>query len=103
MVRYCQQFSLRLLLETIFVLAAGLAGCHAVYTGEEGRWPGFQIREGYWGTHFLDSMLYAMGNDSVAMAIVSAFWFIYASLLAMSFVLLGRLCVRRCHPDRVRG
>jgi hypothetical protein len=77
-------------------LASGQAGSHAVYAGEKGRWPGFQIREGYWVTRFLDSTPYAMGNDSLAMAIVSDFRFISASLIAAGFVLLGRLCVRRC-------
>ncbi len=68
MVRRFQRFSFRFVLEVTFVLAAGLAGYQAVYTGEANRWPSFQVREGYWGTQFLSPVLYAMGNDRVCAA-----------------------------------
>ncbi|MBC8874976.1 MAG: hypothetical protein H8E44_36605 [Planctomycetes bacterium] len=102
MARCCQQFSLRFLLEFLFVIGAGLAGCHAVHSGEANQWAGFNIREGYWGTHFLSSVLYGMGNDAVAMAIVSTLWFVYASLMAIALVMVMRLCFRGGRPLRAR-
>ena len=67
----------------------------AVYPGEVHRWPGFQVRDGYWGTQFLSPMLYAMGNDTVTLRIVSGIWFGYAALIAAGLVVAGRLCFRR--------
>ena len=95
MVRRFQRFSLRFVLEVTFILAAGLAGYQAVYSGEANRWPSFQVREGYWGTQFLSPVLYAMGNDRVALRIVSGVWFGYAALIAVGLVVAGRLCLRR--------
>ncbi len=94
MARRFPQFSLRFALEATFVLAAGLAGYQAVYVGEANRWPGFQLREGYWGTQFLSSVLYAIGSDRVVLRIVSGTWFGYAALIAVGLVVVGRLCVR---------
>ena len=95
MARRFQKFSLRFVFEFTFVIAAGLAGCQSVYSGEANQWPGFNVRQGYWGTNFLGSYLYAMGNDTAALIIVSALWFVYATLLAIGLVLIMRLCFRR--------
>ncbi len=95
MARRFQRFSLRFVFEVTFVLGAGLAGYQAVYSGEVHRWPGFQVRDGYWGTQFLSPMLYAMGNDTVTLRIVSGIWFGYAALIAAGLVVAGRLCFRR--------
>lgn len=89
------QVSLRLMLEIVFVLAAGLAGWQSVYAGEAHQWPGFNSSAGYWGTRFLDSMFYDMGNRQVVMAIVAAFWFLYTILPAIGLVLLMRVCFPR--------
>jgi hypothetical protein len=94
MARRFQTFSLRFALEATFVFSAGLAGYQAVYAGEANRWPGFQVREGYWGTQFLSSVLYAIGDDRVVLRIVSGTWFGYAALIAVGLVVVGRLCVR---------
>ena len=65
-----QRFSLRCVFEVTFVIGAGLAGYQAVYAGELNQWRGFQLRDGYWGTHFLSPMLYAMGNLARAVTAV---------------------------------
>jgi hypothetical protein len=98
MARYWQRFSVRFLLEMMFVLGAGLAGWRSVYSGEAHRWPGFNVREGYWGTHFMDSLLYAIGHDRATMAIVSTFWFAYAALIALGLVVVTRFFTRRGPP-----
>ncbi len=95
MARRFHRFSLRFVFEVMFVLGAGLAGYQAVYSGEVHRWPGFQVRDGYWGTQFLSPMLYAMGSDTVALRIVSGIWLGYAALIAAGLVVAGRLCFRR--------
>jgi hypothetical protein len=83
------------MLEIVLILAAGLAGWQSVYAGEAHQWPGFNVSEGYWGAHFMDSMLYAMGNDQVAMVIVATFWFLYTTLPTIDLVLLMRVCFPR--------
>lgn len=98
MAPHMQRFSLRFVLEVVFVIAAGLAGYQAVYSGEAHRWPGFQVREGYWGTQFMSPLLYAMGDETVALRIVSGIWFGYAVLIAAGLVTLGRLCFYQNRP-----
>ena len=60
----------------------GLAGVLAVLAGNHFRIPGFCGHDGFWGTHFLDSMLYAMGSDVVGIGVVAAFWFVTAAAAA---------------------
>jgi hypothetical protein len=54
-------------------------GCIAialVYLGEAGGWEDFSSRTGYFGTHWFDSALYAMGNPD-ARNVVAFLWFFY--------------------------
>ena len=97
MARCPQRFSVRFLLEVMFIIGAGLAGSRSVYVGEANRWPGFNVRDGFLGTHFLDSFLYGIGNDALGMAIVSTLWFVYTSLIAIGIVMVAR-CFRRGLP-----
>ena len=90
MAKRWQQFSLRFLIEFTFVVAAGCAGIQAVYLGEANQWTGFNVREGYWGTPDLYGL-----PDAEALRIVSAFWFVYATLIAIGLVLVLRRCFRR--------
>jgi hypothetical protein len=83
-----------------FVIGAGFAGYQAVYAGELNQWRGFQLRDGYWGTQFLSPMLYAMGNDTFTLRIVSGIWFGYAALIATCLVVVGRSCFRRSRTTK---
>lgn len=56
---------------------------------------GFNVSEGYWGTHFMASMLYAMPSYELGMVIVAAFWFLYTTLPAIGRVVLMRVCFPR--------
>jgi hypothetical protein len=87
-----RRFSNRLLIEGIFVFATGVIGASCVYLGEAKKWQDFSVYTGYWGTHFLDSGLYAMGDPTVALVIVAFFWFLYGSLMALVLVSMTRLC-----------
>lgn len=85
--------SLRLVFEAMFVLSAGFAGVKAVHDGAEHDWPGFNLREGYLGTHFADSLLYTVGDDAFSLAVISTLWFCYASLVAVVVVCIVRRIV----------
>ena len=74
--------------------AGGLAAL-LVYVGDAFRWPHFSNREGYFGTDFISSLLYAIG-DPYAIHIVAVLWFCYAA--SFVFILLfffRRLCRKR--------
>jgi hypothetical protein len=77
--------------EALVVFAGGVAGGQSVLAGAWLDLPGFGVRSGFWGTHFLDSRLYAMGNDDVAVAIVAAFWDFYTTVIAICAVGLARV------------
>ena len=64
--------------------AAGCGGFLGVLAVHIGAWcdiPNFSPRTGYWGSMALNSMLYGMGNDAAAMALISIVWFVYGALL----------------------
>ncbi len=61
-------------------LVGGILGAASVIAGHALRIPGYCGQTGFWGTHFLDSMLYAMGNDRVAIAMVLLVYFVYGAL-----------------------
>lgn len=61
-------------------LAGGLLAVLLVWAGAWGNWPNFSPRSGYWGTMFLNSMLYAMGSDRAAMTVISGVWFVYGTV-----------------------
>ena len=83
--------SRRFILETVIVLAAGLAGGASVYAGEAYQWPGFNVRAGYWGTDFMSDYLYAVGSDVTVKVIVAWCWAQDTTLSALSVVGLMRL------------
>lgn len=64
----------------ILGLAGGLLCVIAVLLGAFFDVPKFCPRDGYLGVEFLGSFLYALGNDMVALCIVSAVWFVYLSV-----------------------
>jgi hypothetical protein len=67
-------------------LAGGLLGVVAVMLGAVLEVPGFCPHDGYVGTEYLSSFLYALGNDLIALIIVSAIWFVY---MAIPFAAIG--------------
>ena len=87
---FLQRFSVRSLFEAMFVVGVGLAGGRLVYVGDAKGWPNFNVREGYWGAHFLDTILYGIGNDDLALVIVSSLWFVYASTIAFGLATVSR-------------
>jgi energy-converting hydrogenase Eha subunit B len=64
----------------MFVLGMSAGGLAAllVYVGDAFCWPHFNRREGYFGTDFISSLLYAIG-DPHAIHIVAVLWFSYAA------------------------
>ena len=100
MSRRFPRFLLRFVFEVTFVIAGGLAGCLAVYAGEASQWPGFNLQQGFWGTHFLDKMFYAARNNTDALRMVSATWSVYTILIAVGLVLVARLYCRPGRPSR---
>lgn len=86
-----KHFSRWLLLETVIVVAAGIVGACSVYVGARNHWPDFSVGSGWWGTHFLDSMLYSMGDPQVAKGIVAFLWFVYGGAIALGLITLIRL------------
>ena len=69
---------MRLLSIVTACIAAGGLAALLVYVGEAFRWPHFSNREGYFGTDFISSLLYAIG-DPHAIHIVAVLWFSYAA------------------------
>lgn len=60
-------------------------GVAAVFAGARFEVSGFCIQSGFRGTGWLDDVLYAIGNDTVALAVVAVIWFVYgASISGMS-------------------
>lgn len=53
----------------------------AVLMGQELRIDGFHADSGFWGTNFLNSALYGMGNDAAALTTVCIFWFAYGAAI----------------------
>jgi hypothetical protein len=60
----------------------GIAGVGAVALGTFFKIDGFNPHSGFWGTNFLNSMLYGMGNDVAALTTVCIVWFLYGAALA---------------------
>lgn len=74
-----------------------------VLLGKWQQWPGFSDNSGYWGTHFLDSLLYSMGNADEAVKLVAAIWFMYGAAIGGAvtavIVRLSADTTRRGPPD----
>jgi hypothetical protein len=66
---------------------AGIVGALQVYIGNAQGWSNFNNREGYFGTRYLASLLYAI-NDPYAIHIVAVVWFSYVAG-ALFLVLTG--------------
>ena len=77
-------------------VASGLIAAAAVYVGDALEWAGFSGRTGFLGTHWLDSPLYALGDYTAAMAIVSGIWFTYAFAAC---ALVEFLVLRQFRPE----
>ena len=71
----------------LFAVACGIAGAAIVYVGDAAEWGGFCTRQGFWGTHFIDDILYAI-NEPYAIHIVAAVWFGYgfSGAFALSYL-----------------
>ena len=74
--------------------AGGLAAI-PVYVGDAFRWPHFSRHSGYFGTYFMNDVLYAI-NDPYAIHIVAFLWFSYAA----SFVFILLFFSRRLYRKR---
>jgi hypothetical protein len=57
----------------------GVLGVTAVLAGAAFQVSGFGPRSGYWGTHWIRSFLYGVGNDAVALTVV---WFVLGAMIA---------------------
>ena len=76
-------------------VVGGCLGAGAVVAGALLEFPCFSIRSGFWGTSSLDSGLYGLGNNTIAVVIVAALWFVYGAV--GSATLWG--CVELLMPD----
>jgi len=67
-----------------------------VYAGAAGDWENFSSRTGYFGTHWFDTALYAMGNPG-ATQVVAFLWFVYAftGVLVLQLLAFGTWRVMR--------
>lgn len=72
----------------LFGFAGGMLGIALVILGAVLGVPNFRPHDGYAGAHFLDSFLYAVGSDSLAIGIVALLWFVY---LAVPFATIGTI------------
>lgn len=95
--------STRRLLLVAAATAAGTSCAFLVMLGKWCEWPGFSIRSGYWGTHFLDSMLYAMGNSDEAVKVVAVVWFIYGAGIGGGAAAIGLKMFNRDRPLHSTG
>jgi hypothetical protein len=58
-------------------VAGGLFASLMVYVGTAAHWSGFSVDTGYWGTYYLDGLLYALGDRSKALRVLAVVWFTY--------------------------
>lgn len=72
--RVCKRYLLALGVCAI----AGIVASLQVYLGNAQGWPNFNNRDGYFGTGYLSSVLYAI-NDPYAIHIVAVVWFSYVA------------------------
>jgi hypothetical protein len=90
--------SSRLLAEAALVIAAAGCAVFAVYLGEVNKWPDFCSYSGWFGVHYLDTFLYAVGsagNDHIMFAVVGGIWACYAAAAATVLVAAGRCVIPR--------
>ena len=71
-------------------LAGESAGAAAVVAGTALEVPGFGPRTGFRGSHALDSMLYAIGHDTLSIAVVMGCYFTPGFRLAVGAFLFVR-------------
>jgi hypothetical protein len=77
------------LAKCVFIIGLGVLLRQAVYWGEQRDWQDFSPREGYYGSKFLRTILYAYGED--ATFITGCIYFLYGTLLAIAFLVLLRV------------
>ena len=90
----------------LLVAAATATGTSCAFLVMLGKWcesPGFSVRSGYWGTHFLDPMLYSMGNSDEAVKVVAAVWFIYGAGIGGGAAAIGLRMFNRDRPLHSTG
>ena len=76
----------------IVPLGFGIVAAALVYVGDAFAWPHFNRRDGYIGTEFIRSFLYAI-NDPYAIHVVALIWFFYASVtIGVATIVCRRLC-----------
>jgi hypothetical protein len=92
-----QTLSDRLLLVIAAATVCGICCAIFVMLGKWNAWPGFSVESGYWGTHFLDSMLYSLGNSDVAVKVVAVIWFIYGAAIGAGTAAIG---IKTFSPNR---
>jgi hypothetical protein len=80
----------------------GLIAAFLVCAGEAGRWDGFNTYDGFWGAHWLDSMLYAMHDPAGAVNTVAAVWFTQAFFACVGLELLAFVIWRSTRAGSLR-
>jgi hypothetical protein len=83
---------------TATVTVTGTSCAFLVMLGKWCEWPGFSVRSGYWGTYFLDDLLYSMGNSDDAVKVVAVVWFIYGAGIGGGAAAIGLKMFNRDRP-----
>jgi multisubunit Na+/H+ antiporter MnhB subunit len=84
-------------------ILGGILGVAAVLFGARANTPGFCVRDGFWGTHGIGGFLYALGNDTAALSIVAAIWFLYGAMIVGSLGFLAALLLKILNRNNIRN
>lgn len=66
---------------TVRLVSGAALGAGAVLIGQALEWPNFSGRSGFLGTHYIDSILYSIGNDAISMCVIASIWAVYGALI----------------------
>ena len=66
---------------TVRLLSGAALGAGAVLIGHALEWPNFSGRSGFLGTHYIDSILYSIGNDTIAICVIASIWAVYGAFI----------------------
>jgi hypothetical protein len=72
----------------LIALTSGSCAAVIVHIGNNRKWDDFSVHTGYFGAHWFDTALYAMGGRD-ALITVTFLWFIYAFVPSLLLALLA--------------
>ena len=66
---------------TVRLVSGAALGTGAVFIGHVLEWPNFNVRSGFLGTHYMDSILYSVGNVTISMCVIASIWAVYGAFI----------------------